>query len=83
MYKIMLEKVVPRLLRPLEEDGRTVVPRLCHGDLWDGNVSVDVNTGRPIIFDAIPLYAHNECEFLLFPPVVDLADVYTQSNSAR
>ncbi|KAF3007248.1 hypothetical protein E8E14_009635 [Neopestalotiopsis sp. 37M] len=50
------------LLRPLEEDGRTVVPRLCHGDLWDGNVSVDVNTGRPIIFDAIPLYAHNEFE---------------------
>ena len=62
MYATILDKVLPRLLRPLEEEGRTVVPRLCHGDLWDGNVSVDVNTGQPVVFDAIPLYAHHEFE---------------------
>lgn len=56
----IVEKVIPRLLRPLESDGRTVTPRLVHGDLWDGNASVDVNTGAPMIYDATPLYAHSE-----------------------
>lgn len=59
-----MTKVVPRLLRPLETEGRTLVPRLVHGDLWDGNASVDVSNGHPMIFDAVPLYAHNECKFL-------------------
>jgi protein-ribulosamine 3-kinase len=59
----ILEKVIPRLLRPLETEGRTVTPRLVHGDLWDGNTAVDVNTGNPMIYDATPLYAHNECKF--------------------
>jgi fructosamine-3-kinase len=74
MYETILEKVVPRLLRPLEEDGRKVVPRLCHGDLWDGNVSVDINTGGPIVFDSIPIYAHNECEVFLFAYSMNFAD---------
>lgn len=60
MTTIILEKVIPRLLRPLETEGRTVIPRLVHGDLWDGNTSVDVNTGGPMIYDATPLYAHSE-----------------------
>ncbi len=61
--------VIPRLLRPLETEGRTLTPRLVHGDLWDGNTSVDVNTGKPMIFDATPLYAHNECENIpIFEP---------------
>lgn len=55
-------KVIPRLLRPLETEGRTLVPTLVHGDLWDGNVSVDADTNRPMIFDASPLYAHDEYE---------------------
>ncbi|CZS96635.1 uncharacterized protein RAG0_05888 [Rhynchosporium agropyri] len=54
LTKAMVEKVIPRLLRPLETEGRTVVPRLVHGDLWDGNASVDVSTGSPLIFDATP-----------------------------
>jgi len=57
----IMTRVVPRLLRPLETEGRKLVPTLVHDDLWDGNASVDVNTGRPVIFDATPLYAHNEC----------------------
>ncbi|KAI8304310.1 hypothetical protein K4K59_012833 [Colletotrichum sp. SAR11_240] len=62
LKKATIEKVIPRLLRPLETEGRTIVPRLVHGDLWDGNCSVDVVTGKPMIFDATPLYAHNEYE---------------------
>lgn len=58
----IMDKVVPRLLRPLESNGRTVVPTLVHGDLWDGNASVDVKTGHPVIFDPLAMYAHNECE---------------------
>jgi len=44
-----------------------LVPSLVHGDLWDGNASADVETGRPMIFDATPLYAHKECEYLRLP----------------
>lgn len=62
LRKGFFELIIPRLLRPLETEGRTLTPRLVHGDLWDGNASVDVNTGGPMIFDALPLYAHNEYE---------------------
>ena len=34
--KLTLEKVVPRLLLPLEADGRVLKPCLIHGDCWDG-----------------------------------------------
>lgn len=33
----LFEKVIPRLLRPLETDGKSVKPSLVHGDLWHGN----------------------------------------------
>lgn len=63
MHQVMLTKVVPRLLRPLETSGREIQPRLVHGDLWDGNTSVNATNDRPIIFDASGMYAHNECKF--------------------
>ena len=34
--KLTLQKVVPRLLLPLEADGRVLKPCLIHGDCWDG-----------------------------------------------
>ena len=34
----LVEKVIARLLRPLQIGGRSIKPSLCHGDLWDGNV---------------------------------------------
>lgn len=58
----IMNKVIPRLLRPMEVGGRKVVPRLVHGDLWEGNAGTDLETGLPKIFDACSLYAHNECE---------------------
>lgn len=57
-----MSKVVPRLLRPLETGGRQIKPCLVHGDLYSGNVSVDIETGMPVLYDATCLYAHNECK---------------------
>lgn len=59
--ELLFDKVIPRLLRPLETGGRSIQPRFVHGDLWDGNASTDVATGPPIIFDAASHYCHNEC----------------------
>lgn len=55
-----VEKVIPRLLRPLETGDRSIRPTLCHGDLWDGNIQVDVDRNRPVIFDACCFYGHSE-----------------------
>jgi protein-ribulosamine 3-kinase len=60
----LFEKVIPRLLRPLQTGGRSIKPTLCHGDLWHGNVEVDVNTQQLILFDSCAVYAHNECKYL-------------------
>lgn len=58
----IFDRVIPRLLRPLESDGRSVKPSLVHGDLWYANSGVDTRTGQPLIFDACSFYAHNECK---------------------
>ena len=60
LYAETLSKLVPRLLRPLETGGRSIQPRLVHGDIWDGNVSTDTRTDTPVIYDATCIYAHNE-----------------------
>ena len=58
----MTARVIPTLLGALQSDGRSIKPCLVHGDLWDGNTGVSVETGEPIVFDASALYAHNEYE---------------------
>ncbi|KAI9927709.1 hypothetical protein MW887_002561 [Aspergillus wentii] len=59
----LFDKVIPRLLRPLERNGRYVKPSLVHGDLWYANSGVDIHTGQPLVFDACCFYAHHEYEF--------------------
>jgi protein-ribulosamine 3-kinase len=58
--KLTLRKVVPRLLLPLQAEGRVLKPSLIHGDCWDGNTAVDAKTGHAFIFDACSFYGHNE-----------------------
>ncbi|KAI9769111.1 MAG: hypothetical protein M1840_004462 [Geoglossum simile] len=58
--KLTLEKVVPRLLLPLQSDGRTLKPCLVHGDCWDGNTAMDSRTGEAFVFDVCSFYGHNE-----------------------
>ncbi|KAF0642039.1 hypothetical protein FPSE5266_07547 [Fusarium pseudograminearum] len=63
LSRALFEKVIPRLLRPLESDGRTVKPSLVHGDLWYANAGIDVDNDQPLVFDACCFFAHNEYEF--------------------
>ena len=58
--KLTLEKVVPRLLLPLQAEGRVLKPSLVHGDCWDGNTAVDADMGEAFVFDACSFYGHNE-----------------------
>lgn len=52
--------MVPRLLLPLQSDGRVLKPSLIHGDCWDGNTAVDRKSGEAFIFDACSFHRHNE-----------------------
>ena len=58
--QLTLAKVVPRLLLPLQSEGRTIKPCLVHGNCWDGNTAMDMRTGKAFIFDVCSFYGHNE-----------------------
>ena len=58
----LFEKVIPRLLRPLETDGRSIQPCLIHSDLWPGNVMRDSDTNEIILFDSCAFWGHNEAD---------------------
>ncbi|KAK6063190.1 hypothetical protein SCUP515_12630 [Seiridium cupressi] len=59
----LFDVVIPRLLGVLQSDGRTITPVLIHGDLWERNVGIDMETGDTVLFDPGCTYAHNEMEF--------------------
>lgn len=56
----LVNVVIPRLLGPLQADGRTLKPCIIHGDLWEGNMGINLETGESILFDVGSYYAHNE-----------------------
>ncbi len=60
--KLVLEKCIPRLLGPLQSEGRNIKPCLVHGNIWDMNTATDMETGEPFVFDGSAFYAHNEYE---------------------
>jgi protein-ribulosamine 3-kinase len=60
----LFDKVIPRLLRPLETRGNHIEPCLVHGDLWYANVFTDVDTDKPLVYSPCSFYAHNECGWL-------------------
>ncbi|KAK4142025.1 Fructosamine kinase-domain-containing protein [Dichotomopilus funicola] len=66
----LFDKVIPRLLRPLESNGRSIEPTLVHGNLWCGNAAIiDDETEEGIIFDPSSFWAHNEYELGNWRPV--------------
>ncbi|KFY46115.1 hypothetical protein V495_02643 [Pseudogymnoascus sp. VKM F-4514 (FW-929)] len=58
----VLTKVVDRLLGALQSEGRQIKPCIIHGDLYEGNMGINMETGDTILFDAGSYYAHNEME---------------------
>jgi protein-ribulosamine 3-kinase len=58
----IIDVVIPRLLGVLQSDGRQIKASLIHGDLWEGNIGTDMETGDIIFFDAGSYYAHNEMD---------------------
>ena len=62
LFDALCNKVIPRLLRPLETGGHSIEPCLVHSDLWPGNCMVDADTGDIIIFDSCAFWGHNEAD---------------------
>lgn len=52
--------VLPRYLRPLESEGRSVTPCLVHADLWPGNCRYTSNMETVCVYDANAFWGHNE-----------------------
>ena len=57
-----ISDVIPKLLGPLQTNGRSLTPCLIHGNIHGGNLGKDSNTGAYMVWDASCLYAHNEME---------------------
>ncbi|KUI56204.1 Protein-ribulosamine 3-kinase, chloroplastic [Cytospora mali] len=60
LTRSLFDRIIPRLIRPLETGGREIKPRLLHSNLWDGNAGVHPETEEPSIFDPSCFYGHNE-----------------------
>lgn len=57
----LFDKVIPRLLKPMETGGNSIQPSLCHSDVWPGNVKPDVDTDEVMFFDSCAFWGHHEC----------------------
>ncbi|KAL8343046.1 hypothetical protein RB598_004411 [Gaeumannomyces tritici] len=57
---VLLGRVVPRLIRPLETGGNKIEPVLLHGDLWHGNIAVDTDTENVLLYDPCCFYGHRD-----------------------
>ena len=60
LFQRALTELIPRLIGVMESEGRSIKPSLVHGDLWEGNIGIHYETGRPWIFDCAALYGHHE-----------------------
>ncbi|KAF8542566.1 Fructosamine kinase-domain-containing protein [Trichophaea hybrida] len=76
LLKPFFDKVIPRLLGPLEAEGRRIKPALLHGDLWYGNTAIAVEDGVPVVFDACSFYGHNEYELGNWSPARNKLEDY-------
>ncbi|KAK8108325.1 Fructosamine kinase-domain-containing protein [Apiospora kogelbergensis] len=65
VVKEFFDKVVPRLLRPLQTGGRNIKPTLVHGDVWPGNIQIDMAEQRVVLFDSCCCYGHNELDLAM------------------
>jgi fructosamine-3-kinase len=52
LFDALCNKVIPRLLRPLETGDNCIQPCLIHSDIWSGNCMPDADTGNLMLFDS-------------------------------
>ncbi|ROV89589.1 hypothetical protein VMCG_09942 [Cytospora schulzeri] len=62
LFELLRQHVIPRLLKPLQAEGRVLQPCLVHGDLWHENTGLNEGTYEPMVYDASAFYGHNEYE---------------------
>jgi hypothetical protein len=67
LKKAFFERAIPRYLRPLETEGRSIKPCLIHSDLWPGNIKPKTSSDELCMFDACAYWGHNEglCQYTL------------------
>lgn len=64
LIKPFLDKVIPRLLRPMETGPTRIAPVLLHGNLNYNNVAVQGGlTNDPLIYESSAFWGHHECKF--------------------
>lgn len=56
----IFDKVIPRLLRPLESRGRQIVPCIIHANLWPGNIKQMQGKNGVCMFDSCAVWGHYE-----------------------
>ncbi|KAI1322242.1 Fructosamine kinase-domain-containing protein [Xylariaceae sp. FL0255] len=79
LVNFYLHKAIPRFIRPLESNGRSVQPTLLHTDLWPGNVKFKLDNETVCIFDANAMWGHNEMELgLIANPRYPLGEEYIE-----
>ena len=61
-FRTLVDQTVPRLLNPLQCDGRSIKPCLVHGNLSINNAAFNAATGDLVLFSPSAIYAHNEYE---------------------
>jgi protein-ribulosamine 3-kinase len=50
----------------MESDGRKLKPTLVHGDLWHGNVGINIANEEVVLYDCCSFYGHHEYELGMF-----------------
>ncbi|KAI1865263.1 hypothetical protein JX265_008310 [Neoarthrinium moseri] len=62
----LVDNVIPRLLGDLRHNGEPIKPCIIHGDLWEQNLGVNMNTGDLVMYDVGSYYAHNDMDLGLW-----------------
>jgi len=65
-FDVLRNHVIPKILEPLQAEGRDLKPCLLHGDLWEGNCATNLASGVPVVFDAASFYGHNELDLAMW-----------------
>ncbi|KAF4772462.1 hypothetical protein HAV15_009097 [Penicillium sp. str.  len=61
-FEVLICRTIPRLLLPLQNNGRQILPTLVHGNLSAKHTRIRFSDGMPVLFRPHAMYAHQEYE---------------------